>query len=323
MECKVEWNGLSIDEWERRFAAIPFSNFLQSYGYARVYCPHARQKARWGLIRIDGREAGLVQIFEAGLLRNLIHAVMLDRGPLWFEGYGNAMHVKSFFAEWNRQFPPRMGRRRRILPDIEDGATLRKMLPQTGLIETGQAGYQTLWIDLTENIEVIREKLKQNWRGALNKAERAGLKISWAQDAAAQAGCLALYAADKGARGYGGIAPELLRAYMPALAARGELFLARAMGEKDGADMGADIGAFVLLASHGRSASYIAGWSGEWGRKNSAHHLLLFEAIRMLQSKGIKELDLGGINDEAGGEGIRNFKEGLGGRPVRYASMYR
>lgn len=54
------------------------------------------KKRGGGLIEIDGKEAGLVQMFEAGILWNAIHGIIIDRGPLWFEGFGNAMHIKRF-----------------------------------------------------------------------------------------------------------------------------------------------------------------------------------------------------------------------------------
>ena len=315
MTIGLSWNTLSIDEWERRFALLPHSNILQSYTYARAYCPFAKQKARWGLIEIDGKEAGLVQMFEAGILWNAVHALMIDRGPLWFEGFGNAMHVKRFHEELNRQFPARRGRKRRVLPEVEDGPSAQKMIAQMGFERLDRTGYETVWLDLALPEETLRSNLKQNWRNKLNKSERSGTEIDWSVTPEHIAWMLAVYASDKGARDYGGPAPEFLKIYLPMLAANGDLVLARAV--KDGKPT-----AFVLLVSHGRSATYLAGWSSEQGREDAAHHLLLWEGMKRLKEKGIKELDLGGINDESAA-GIKTFKEGLGGRSVRYVGHYR
>ena len=313
MTISLNWNTLSIEEWEQKFALIPQSNILQTYTYARAYCPIAKQKARWGVIQIDGKEAGLVQMFEAGLFWNAIHAMMIDRGPLWFEGFGNAMHVKRFYEELNRQFPQRKGRKRRILPETEDGPSAQKMISQMGLQRLGN-GYETIWIDLTHDEETLRANLKQNWRNKLNKSERAGVIVDWEITPAHIAWMLAIYASDKGLRDYGGPTPEFLKSYLPLLAAKGNLILARAI--KDGVPV-----AFVLLVSHGRSATYLVGWSSDQGRDDAAHHLLLWEGMKMLKANGIKELDLGGINDE-GAAGVKTFKEGLGGRSVRYVGHY-
>ena len=66
MLCEIQWNSLSVEAWESRFAAIARSNILQSYDYALASAKLNRQRARWGLIMMDGKEAGLVQILEAG-----------------------------------------------------------------------------------------------------------------------------------------------------------------------------------------------------------------------------------------------------------------
>ena len=75
--------------------------------------------------------------------------------------------------------------------------------------------------------------------------------------------------------------------------------------QKDGQDIAA-----VLFLKHGQCATYQVGWSSELGREYCAHHLLLWQARKILQDYNIKELDLGGINDEA--EGIKKFKQGTG-----------
>ena len=315
MICAINWNTLSIDQWEEKFSHIPYSNFLQSYDYAKAACPLQRQKARWGLITIDGREAGLVQLFEAGLLWNMIHAIIVDRGPLWFEGFGNAVHVKLFFDELNKQFPARLGRRRRFLPETEDGPTAQKLIAQTGLQRMeGRLGYETIWLDLTKDEESLRADLKSNWRNKLNKAEKSGVTINWDDTGREALWATAVYAGDKAARAYGGPKPELLRNYATILAPKRAMLVGRAM--KDGQAI-----AFVILVMHGRSATYMVGWSSPEGREIAAHHLLLWNGMLLLKQNGIREFDLGGTNDE-GAAGVKTFKEGLGGRAVRYVGHY-
>lgn len=310
----IDWNILTLPEWEERFAQTPYSNILQSYSYARAFCPHAGQKVRWGLIKIDGVEAGLLQLFEATFFFKAFHAVMIDRGPLWFSGYGNAMHIKRVFEELNRQFPKRFGRKRRILPEIEDGLSIQKMLTQLGLERLEREPYQTYWLDLQNPEEELREKLKSNWRNKLSKSEKSGLTVEWDVMGVHAPWMLGIYAADKSLRGYGGATPSFLKKYIPHLLEKGDFCLGRAM-------MGDKAVAFVLLLKHGQSATYFLGWSGELGRDHAAHHLLLWEGVKMLKQHGIKELDLGGVNDDSA-EGIKHFKEGMGGRFVRYVGHY-
>lgn len=311
----IEWNTLSLPEWEARFARIPYSNLLQSYSYAKAQSVVARQRPKWGLIKMDGQEAGLVQMFEAGVLFNLFHAVILDRGPVWFEGYGNAMHTKRFFEAFGRQFPIRFGRKRRVLPEIEDGPSIQKMMSQQGFEKWGSDSYKTYWLNVAQDEKDILAGFKTNWRQSLNKAQKSEVLVDWSVAPGHIAWAIGIYAADKAARGYGGPSPAFLKRYLPDLAAQGTLLLGRVLQE-DGAI------AFVILAVHGRSATYLAGWSGDAGRAVCAHHLLLWEGIKMLKQQGIKELDLGGVNDESA-QGVKSFKEAMGGRYACYAGVYR
>lgn len=317
MTLDINWDVPSIDDWDRTFLKIPRSNILQSYDYACAQRRVMRQSARWGVIRIGGAEAGVVQILEAGILWNAVHGIVLDRGPLWFEGYGTAVQVKDFFTAWNAQYPSRWGRRRRILPEIADGPSVRKLLPQTGLIETGQAGYKTLWLDLCVDENSLHAALRPNWRGSLAKAQKSGTAVRWSLAPSDIEKIIGLYAADKVARGYGGPSPEFLKAYLPLTAARGNLELGMVH-----ADESHIIAAFVALVVHGRSATYLIGWSSAQGRALCAHHLLLWEGMRKLKQRGIMEMDLGGISDDESGGGVKLFKEGTGGAPFSTAGIY-
>lgn len=315
MSCTIIWNELSPEEWELRFAALPRSTLLQSYDYARVVCGLQKQKARFGLILISGKEAGLVQILEAGILWNALHTVILDRGPLWFEGFGGAAHIKMFFEELNAQFPARFGRKRRILPEIEDGMTAQKILESVGLRRMeGREGYQTIWVDLGQEEEQRRAALKSNWRNKLNKAEKSGLEIQWDSDGKYFPWLLKTYALDKKMRGYDGPSPQFLDALAQFLSPKGNMLIGRAL--LDGRPI-----ACVLFISHGRSATYQVGWSSEEGRKVAAHHLLLWEGAKRLKEKGICEIDLGGVNDESAA-GVKTFKEGLGGQSICLVGHY-
>lgn len=314
MKITLDWNTQSIDAWEEKFSLITRSNILQSYTYARAATPLLQQKARWALIRLDDKEAGLVQIFEAGILWNIIHAVMVDRGPLWFDGFGTAVHVKLFFAEMNRLYPKRVGRRRRFLPETEDGLTAQKIIAQTGLVRMGK-GYQTIWVDLCPTLEELRANLKPSWRSHLSKAERSNIQIDWSVDASIIEWAGGIHAADKAARDYTGISTKLFSSYAALAAENENLHLARAIHN-------GEVVAFTATIAHGRSATYLIGWSSDAGRKVDAHTLLLWETMARLKNKDIKEFDLGGINDDENAAGIKTFKEGLGGRTVRYVGHY-
>lgn len=312
LQCEIKWNTLSLSEWQTRFNAIPRTNILQTYHYAQAICPIDKQKARWGLILMNGQEAGIVQILEAGILWNLFHGIILDRGPLWFDGFGGAAHIKIFFEELNRKFPNRFGRKRRFLPEIEDGGAAQGIIKQAGLEKfDSQTPYQTLWWNLADN---ARDNLKSNWRGSLQKAEKAGLSIEWDDSGAFFPWLRRVYAEDKAKRGYNGASPRLLDNLAQFSTQENPMIIGKAI--KDGQDIAA-----VMFLKHGQSATYQVGWSSEEGRNNCAHHLLLWQGRSMLQRYGVKELDLGGINEETA-QGIKKFKEGTGAKISKLIGHY-
>lgn len=317
MKCEIIWNSLTLDQWQQRFATIQYSNILQSYSYAQACAKTYGQRARWGLIMMDNEEAGIVQIIESSILFGAVHGLILDRGPLWFDGFGGAAHIKLFFDEINKKCPKRFGRKRRILPEIEKGAAIEQIIRQCGFEKkTDIHAYQTIWWDLTQDDEIARSELKTNWRGSLKKAEKAGLEISWSSDPQDFQDFKLEYIQDKLSKGYMGISPKLLNNLALFSAQDNPMILGKAQLK------GKDI-AGVLFLTHGQCATYQIGWSHDEGRQNCAHHLLLWNAREKLKEYGISYLDLGGINDhDETQRGLSSFKRGIGGREIELAGHY-
>ena len=313
-QMEIRWNTLTLQEWSARFNHLCCSNILQSYHYAQALAASEKQKARWGLILIGEQEAGLVQVIEASALFNLFHGVIIDRGPLWFEGFGGAAHIKLFFDEIEKQFPNRFGRKRRFIPEVQNGAAAEGILKQCGLQKNNdQKPYQTLWWDLTIDSDSANDNLRSNWRGSLNKAERAGLNIEWDDKGTFYPWLRDKYKKDKQLRGFGGVSPRFLDNLARFSTQENPMIIGKVT--KDGQNI-----AGVMFLKHGRSATYQIGWSSEEGRKYCAHHLLLWQGRSILAERGVNELDLGGINDEA--EGLKKFKEGTGASPSRLVGHY-
>lgn len=316
MNCEIRWNSLSLEEWQLRFKQIPRSNILQSYHYAQAACKINRQRARWGLIIIDGQEAGLCQLLEAKTLWGLLHAVILDRGPLWFDGYGGAAHVKFFFEKLLQEFPNRFGRKRRFIPEIEDGPSARQLTGQISGFnrQDNQSSYQTLWWDLTIDDEIARSQLRGNWRSSLNQAEKSNLKVVCDDQGKLYSWLRPIYKTDKQLKGYSGASPQLLDNLAAFSTSENPMVIMKA--QKEGRDI-----AVVMFLVHGRSATYQVGWSSEEGRTHNAHHFLLWQARSVLKQYGVQEIDLGGVNDETAA-GVKKFKEGTNAKASTLIGHY-
>lgn len=307
-----------MPEWQERFARLRRPSLLQSYDYARAVCPLNHQKARWGLIEIDGAEAGLVQILEAGIAGNLLHAIILDCGPCWFEGFGAPAHKEAFFGEFARQFPRRFGRRRRVIPDWEDGASAQAALEEVGYKRLDRPGYQTVWLDLRQDEQTLLAAMKPQWRNKLKKAANADLQAVWDEKGADLPFLLTNYQLDKATKGYEGPSMPLARALAMRFAGSGNLLIGKAVVNAQQDDR--PVAALMILC-HGRAATWQIGWNSDEGRTMAAQNFLVWRAALYLKDRGIEFFDLGGINDETAA-GVRDFKKGTGGEISVLAGHY-
>lgn len=316
-DCDIDWAPVPAQEWAARFKAIPRSTLLQHAAYAQADRDVNQMGMRRGIIRIDGREAGLVQLGEVGLVRNLVHVVNLDRGPLWFEGLGTLEAQAAFFKLFAKEQPRRFGRKRRLLPEIEDTGPGRAVMETAGFTRADKyQGYETIWVDLRPEEERMRAKLDGNWRRFLSKSERAEFSVreDWLCEGADD--FLRTYEADRAAKNYSGPSRRMLEALIRFMVPRGEAVILTAEREGEAPLAG------MLMLLHGSSATYQVGWNLVEGRKVWAHHRLFWHAMVMLRARGITDFDLGGVNDESA-QGIKRFKEGLGGRFVKLVGFYR
>lgn len=314
--CTIDWSPLASSAWDQRFRTIRRSTLLQHFPYAKADRVVNQIGVRHGVIKIDGVEAGLVQLGEVGLVRNLIHVVNLDRGPLWFEGFGTREHVEEFFRVFAGTYRRRFGRKIRILPEVEDSGANRELLARAGLSRNDRfKGYETIWVDLSLPVDRLRARLDGNWRRFLGKSEKVDLVVreDWTGDSAAA--FLAIYARDRAAKNYSGPSTKMLSALLQVMVPREEAVLLTA--EYEGT-----VVAGLLILLHGVSATYQVGFNLAEGRKVWAHHRLFWHAMVLLKERGILDFDLGGVNDESA-QGIKRFKEGMGGEFVRLAGFYR
>ena len=312
--CNITWNALSLRDWEEYFRQCRRAPLLQDYDYARGICAVQNMRARWGLIEIDGVPAGLVQILEAGFLKNMVHALILDRGPVWLAGYGTPDHFEAFLHEFTRQFPARFGRKRRFIPEYNESECVRRALLQAGFKRQGDHPYQTSWLDLTQDEDELRAGLKKNWRNMVSKAERTALSLEWDDKGAHWLWMVGVYAADKKGKAYKGASLPLLKQLASHFLPKGKMVIARII--KEGRPV-----AGALFFLHGSCATYQIGWTGQAGRDCGAQHYLLWECCKMLKQKGLKDLDLGGF-DETHSKGLATFKAGMGGDPVTLPGIY-
>ncbi len=317
IRVSTQWNTLGLDEWHARLAKVKRLNLLQSEDYLYAVASLNQQRISRGLITVDGREAGICSLLEAGILKNAIHGMLLDRGPLWFDGYGSANHIEGFVSDLAQKYPRRFGRRIRFIPEFEDKPQTRQLMQTHGYKSGSTDGYETIWMDLRPSAEELRKNLNPKWRNKLNQSDRKSLEIIWSNagiNSISFKWLMAQYIRDKAARKYDGPSFKIMKALGDSFSRGKNMLIGCALLDKQPI-------AGILLFIHGFSATYQIGYTSDAGRDNRAHYALLWSALEQLKDRQVCDFDLGGTNVK-GAKGVRTFKKGMGGTIEKTLGLY-
>lgn len=315
---RIAWNNCTIGEWNRLLAQIPRSTLTQSFAYGEAMLLTERWRPQFGLIERDDRPVGLVMALEKKLL-SLATVVKIHRGPLWLaEGLEPAV-MEAGLRALRQRYPARLVRWVTFLPELPAGTESTALLTRCGWRPTSDDPYRTIWVDLEPEPDILRQRLRRNWRHHLKQAEGAGLTVENHPEHAGLPWLIERYLDDRQARGYRGPSGPLAVRLRNALHKNANphygALLLRAL------DSAGQPQAGVFMLRHGLSATYQIGWNSPEGRRNHAHQLLLWQAMLALRTRGVRWLDLGGINP-ASAAGVTDFKRGLGGDEVELTGSY-
>lgn len=166
---------------------------------------------------------------------------------------------------------------------------------------------QTAIVDLSYSIEDLRASLTRHWRHNLKLAEKNGLEIAEGSADDLTREFLGLYDEMRARKTGGWIPPagyfrqvqrELRDGMKPWIG------ICRAGGEP--------VAALVITALGAKGLALFAA-TGNKGLHLRGSYLLWWQAIERLKERGVRWLDLGGINEETHG-GTSQFKSGLCGK---------
>ncbi len=286
----------------------------QSWAYGEAKAKGGPWHVERGVFRADERIAGTVQVLLRPLPWGLPGGLAwISRGPLWRQaGDTHPEGVAPLLAALRRHYVDERGYYLRIAPPVAETSFDLDLLPR--FAATTSAGWASARIDLTLPVETLRAGLQQKWRNVLNKAERSAMAIECLTPTSGDGHFAAFlddyrnFLAER--RIATTVTPELLRSL--AAAAGGTLDLLAAVA--DGKVLG-----WALIARCGRTAEYLAGVVSDEGRRQGAGQCLLWQALLAAKTQGCTVFDVGGLDPDLTPEGVRHFKEGLGGLPYRLA----
>jgi hypothetical protein len=259
------------------------------------------------VIQADGHTVGQAQCVVRRF-GNLGGVALCTRGPLWLtplSGKDKAHAYRSL-----RQSLPVKGLRFMfVTPDepISEDLGLSSL-------KRVMTGYATALIDLSPSMADLRAGFDKRFRQPLASAEKSELTVHrvgtnvgqyrWLMDAEQQ---------QRDNRGFQGMPLHFVDAYIASRKQPGHNVLTLR------ADIGRDRVAGMMFLLHGQAATYQIGWTNDAGRDAYAHNLLLYKGMEALKERGIRSLDMGGINTGRSA-GIARFKITSGAQVVTLTS---
>jgi lipid II:glycine glycyltransferase (peptidoglycan interpeptide bridge formation enzyme) len=296
-----------MDVWDQAHAAA--AGPLQqdwAYGSTMVSLGARVLRAR---VEADGVAVAQAQ-FIVRQYSKFFSFALCTRGPLWLQPL--AAQDKAQVYRLLRQSLPLGGLRFMVVtPDETLSEDLG--LPRFRRV---MSGYSTVLLDISQPLAVLRANLDSRWRQPLSHAENAGLNVQrmgtnpgqyrWLLDAEMQ---------QRAERNIDGMPMVWFERYAESRKQPSKNILSIR------ADLGRDRVAAMMFMLHGEAATYQVGWTSDAGRNLHAHHLILWKSIEELKERGIRQLDLGGVNTGRSA-GIARFKMATGGEVKVLAGSY-
>ncbi len=316
---QVNWDTLNRQEWESVLTERGGS-LQQSWAYGEAMRSLGVGVFRAAVYSPRGQLLCLGQLTARRILAYLVVATC-SRGPIWTEE-GLALDPMSRAAALKgmQKALPASGWKAVLISPNDPGPTD----PALHRFHRVMTGYSTVMVNLSNDEEALRRALQGNWRNRLVKAERALAGASqgpsrWSLHLNASMGptrtVLKQEGLQRSARGFSGLPLGFIEQFIGAHKDANRAFLLARV------DVGSELAAGLIFLLHGSRATYHIGWGNDLSRQNNLHTLLMWRAMLELKRRGIRLLDLGGVNTESLA-GITRFKLGTGGEPICLPGTY-
>ncbi|MFY8014935.1 MAG: peptidoglycan bridge formation glycyltransferase FemA/FemB family protein [Limnohabitans sp.] len=303
----VHWNGHELAQWDAvHQAAAGALQQAWDYGSTLKLLGVPVLRAR---VLDQGQQVAQVQFIVRKWGR--FGAVALStRGPIWSKPLPPEAESEVYKA-LKKTLPLKGIRFMAVTPEVPEGQ-VHGLHPMRRIM----SGMSTVMLDISRPVTELRAKFEGRWRSSLVSAEASDLTVHrvgtnegqyrWLLDHEAQ------QRVDKHLEG---LPIPFFDLYVQSRKQPAKNILTLR------SDLGRDRLAAMMFLIHGEAATYQVGWTSDQGRDLHAHHLILWHAIQELQSKGIRVLDLGGVNTVRSA-GVARFKIRTGGQVLTLAGTY-
>ena len=320
------------DAWDAWVASHPHGHILQTSRWARLKCAFGWSAGRVALPAAVDPNAPILA--GASLIYRRLPwgqtLAYIPKGPL--VDWTDRAQTRALLALVREACSHRHAAVLKVEPDLPWSEALVKALAENGFQLSPQRvqPLSTIHIDLSADEETILAGMKSKWRYNIRLSERKGVNVR--QGTAADLPAIQRLMEITGQRdGF-----EVHSAEYYALAT--ELFVPEGLASWWIAEYAGELLAAIAVFAFGRRAWYMWGASGESGRNLMPNHALQWAGMSWAKGRGCLTYDLWGIPDEVGDNpeaytesdswgsdglwGVYRFKQGFGGRVVRYAGAW-
>lgn len=304
---------LSRDEWISFFLLAKNTNISQDWDYGVFRELTSEIVVKRYKIIVSKTVIAIFQVYEKKLnFFPFIKIVYINRGPIIindkfnFNEILNTISKKYFLIKGHLLiFNP-------FLP-IKDNVI--KILQKNFYSGIKSRNYETSFIDLQKDEEVLRANLHSKWRNQLVKSEKNNITISYYINEEKIDIILKEYKKMLDKKQFIGLNPNQLKVLSKIFIKKNKLVYFIAYDNEQ------NIIGFTIILTFYNSAVYFIGWSSQYGRKLNVSNLLLWNSITYLKRKNYKEFDLGGY-DSIKLPGIASFKKRIGGIEKKYTERW-
>ena len=303
----VHWDGHDLAEWDAVHRTA--TGALQQgwdYGSSLKLLGVPVLRAR---VLDQGQQVAQAQ-FIVRQWGKLGAVALCTRGPIWSKPF--APEAESLVYKALKKTLPLKGIRfMAVTPEVPEGQ-VHGLHPMRRIM----SGMSTVMLDIGRPISEMRAQLEGRWRTSLASAESSEMTVHrvgtnegqyrWLLDNEKQ------QRVDKQLEG---LPLPFFDLYVQSRKQPAKNILTLR------SDVGRDRIAAMMFLIHGEAATYQLGWTSDQGRELNAHHLILWRAIEELRERGIRTLDLGGVNTIRSA-GVARFKMRTGGKVLTLAGTY-
>ena len=309
----LEWDAATREQWQEWITQAGRSNLVQTWAYGEAKSGHSGWRLKRGVWLSRAHEPiAVVQVLQkrvAGLLR----VTRMTRGPV-FLGPVLPSEQRAVWEQVARLGCFWRGRALSVAPELRLSGSSLALMADLGFRQFSPYAWESVWVDLELELDVLRRQLDRKWRNLLTRSEKTGLTLEIGSDAVLFHSMVARHEELMQEKHFEGVPAGVLRNLCNHLGDREPLLILRAVHEGEPV-------AGICVARHGAAATYLIGWNGPKGRQLKANQYLLWQAIVHLRQNGVRWFDLGGISEERT-PGITAFKLGLNGERYELVGNY-